>query len=200
LSLTRFCPATIFGVYDGAVHNPAQPTRLSRSIIDERVDERRNEGPPTSLGERGGDRQMIDLSQTPPIILYDGLCGLCNRLVQFVLRRDPHDRFRFASLQSDVAHAMLRRHGANADDLDTMFVVLDADRPTERVATRSDAVRIILREIGGVWAFLAGIGAIVPRAGREWLYEQIARHRYRVFGRYESCPVPSARDRAKFID
>ncbi len=85
-----------------------------------------------------------------PIILYDGVCGLCNRLNQFILRRDPDAIFRFASLQSPFAERILSRHGANPQDLDTVYVVVNLDltnhdlakeaQPDERLLPRSDAI------------------------------------------------------------
>ena len=74
------------------------------------------------------------------IVLYDGVCGLCNRLVQFLLKRDPHDRFRFASLQSDFSTELLKRRGIDALDLDTVHVVVDYGKPGEKVLSRSDAI------------------------------------------------------------
>jgi len=75
-----------------------------------------------------------------PIILYDGVCGLCNSLVQFLLKHDEGGRLRFASLQSDFAEKVLRRHGFDAKDLDTLHVVENYDQPNERVLQRSDAI------------------------------------------------------------
>src|SRR3981189_842412 len=83
-----------------------------------------------------------------PIILYDGVCGLCNRVNQFVLRRDPEGVFRFASLQSAVAGRILARHGANPEDLDTVYVVVDYELPEERLVPRADAVIFILKQLG----------------------------------------------------
>jgi len=135
-----------------------------------------------------------------PIILYDGVCGLCNRFVQFVLKRDRHDRFRFASLQSDFAREILRRHNASAGDLDTMYVVLDQAQPGERLASRSDAAGTILRELGGGWGALGVVLGVLPIRLRNWAYNLIARNRYRLFGKYDSCPIPSEKDRRKFFD
>src|SRR5580658_6016087 len=97
-----------------------------------------------------------------PIILYDGVCGLCNRLIQFLLKHDSHGRFRFAPLQSQFAAEILRRHNASADDLDTMFVVLDYASPRERLASRSDAAAVALRELGGGWAALGAVLQALP--------------------------------------
>ena len=104
----------------------------------------------------------MPVSGPNPIILYDGVCGLCNRLVQFVLKHDSQDRFRFASLQSDFAAQVLRRHGAAPDDLDTMYVVIDRGLREERITSRSDAGITVLRELGGGWAALGAALRLFP--------------------------------------
>jgi predicted DCC family thiol-disulfide oxidoreductase YuxK len=140
-----------------------------------------------------------------PIILYDGVCGLCNRLNQFVLRRDGQGTFRFAPLQSPLAARILARHGANPQDLDTVYVVLNHDltkeaQPDERLLPRSDAVIFALKRLGGIWQVLGLFVQLLPRRLRDWGYRIVARNRYRVFGRFESCVLPRAADRSKFID
>ena len=140
------------------------------------------------------------VSGSNPVILYDGVCGLCNRLVQFVLRHDAHDRFRFAALQSDFAAQVLRRRGAASEDLDAMYVVLDHALPEERLVSRSDAVVVLLRDLGGGWRILGMALRAVPRWLRNWGYNLIARNRYRIFGKIDSCPLPSEKDRRKFLD
>ena len=134
-----------------------------------------------------------------PIILYDGVCGLCNRLSQFVLARDPAGRFRFAALQGTVAGEILTRHGRDPRDLDTLYLVLAPGRPEERLLRKSDAALWILRELGGAWR-LAAVLRVVPRAIRDLGYDLVARTRYRLFGRYDACPVPDPRHRARFLD
>jgi len=135
-----------------------------------------------------------------PIILYDGVCGLCNRLIQFLLKHDSHDRFRFASLQSKFAAEILRRHNASPDDLDTMFVVLEHNLPGERIVSRSDAAVVALRDLGGAWAALGAVLQLLPLWLGNWGYNLVARNRYRIFGKYDSCPIPSEKDRRKFLD
>jgi predicted DCC family thiol-disulfide oxidoreductase YuxK len=135
-----------------------------------------------------------------PIILYDGVCGLCNRLVQFVLNHDTSDRFRFASLQSDFAARLLHQHGAVSEDLDTMYAVIDHGLQKERIASRSDAAVTVLRELGGGWAALGVALRAMPSGLRNWGYNLVARNRYRTFGKYDSCPIPSEKDRRKFLD
>jgi len=139
-------------------------------------------------------------SVSNPIILYDGVCGLCNRLLRFVLKRDSQDRFRFASLQSDFAKRVLQRHGADLDDPNTMYVVLDHALPGEHLASRSDAVVVAMQEFGGLWKVLSVVLGWLPGWLRNWAYNLLARNRYRIFGKYDSCPIPSEKDRGKFLD
>jgi len=135
-----------------------------------------------------------------PIILYDGVCGLCNRLVQFLLRHDKRKHLRFASLQSDFAGAVLRRHGLDPKDLDTFHFVENYDQQNERVFDRSDAVLKAGRALGGVWAMLASVASIFARALLDPLYRLVARNRYRVFGKFESCMLPDPSQRNRFLD
>jgi predicted DCC family thiol-disulfide oxidoreductase YuxK len=135
-----------------------------------------------------------------PILLYDGVCGLCNRLVQFILRRDPEGAFRFASLQSGLAGRILARHGDDASDLDTVYVVVNPDRADESLLARSDAVIFILKQLGGFWRFVGFLLRLKPRFFRDWGYRMVARNRYRVFGRYETCMLPAAEYRDRFLD
>jgi predicted DCC family thiol-disulfide oxidoreductase YuxK len=135
-----------------------------------------------------------------PILLYDGVCGLCNRLVQFVLRRDHDAVFRFASLQSALAAHILTRHGANPNDLDTFYVVVNYNEDGEALLSRSDAVIEVLKQLGGIWRVAAFALGIVPRFLRDWAYRVVARNRYRVFGRYDTCPLPSEATRSRFLD
>ena len=136
-----------------------------------------------------------------PIFLYDGVCGLCNRGVQFILRRDPGAVFRFASLQSAFARRVLGRHGYRADDLDTVYVVIDHDLPGETLLSRSDAVIFVLKKLpGAVVALWRGILQVLPKALRDWGYRVVARNRYCIFGRYETCPMPTPETRSRFLD
>src|SRR5579864_2694841 len=145
----------------------------------------------------------------PPILLYDGVCGLCNRFVQFTLRRDRKAIFRFASLQSAFATRILTRHGADPRDLDTVYIVVNFDlakqdsageNPDERVLARSEAVLFVLRTLGGVWGSLETFLRLVPKPLRDWGYGLVARHRYRIFGRYAACPLPNPGTQSRFLD
>ncbi len=134
-----------------------------------------------------------------PVILYDGVCGFCNRMVQFVLKRDRGDRFRFAPLQSEFARKLLEKHRRDDVALESLCLVSDFGQPDERVLTRSTASLGILRELGGFWRVLSACFLVVPRPARDWAYRVVARHRYRIFGKYDTCPWPKPQDRHKFL-
>lgn len=137
--------------------------------------------------------------ESQAIVLYDGVCGLCNRLNQFLLKRDRFDRLQFASLQSKFAGMILQRHALDPSDLDTVYVVIDKGTPDERVLARSDAILHVLRLLGGVWR-IAFLGKVLPRALRDVVYRMVATNRYRVFGKSESCMLPEPVHRRKFIE
>jgi predicted DCC family thiol-disulfide oxidoreductase YuxK len=141
-----------------------------------------------------------------PLILYDGVCGLCNRFVRFVLRHDRRGIFRFASLQSPLASRILAAHAANPEKLDTVYVVPDfnpeksANYSQTDLLSRSDAALFVLHELRGAWRTAAILLRFVPRFLRDWGYRQIAGNRYRIFGRYEVCPIPESSVRSRFLD
>ena len=134
-----------------------------------------------------------------PIVFYDGVCGLCNRLVRFVLRRDPGGRFRFASLQSGFAREVLPPRGKDPSRLDTLHLLLDPGGPGERVLSKGRAALEVLRILGGPWK-LVSLLRVLPTRLVDFGYDQIARRRYRWFGRHETCPLPDPRHRDRFID
>ena len=135
-----------------------------------------------------------------PIVLYDGVCGLCNRSVQFLLKHDKDGRFRFASLQSNFAEKVLGRHGLDPKDLDTVHVVENYDQPGERVLQRSDAILRAGRELGGFWSATSSVARIVPRPLRDLVYRFVATNRYCVFGKYDTCMLPDPNQRSRFLD
>jgi len=133
------------------------------------------------------------------LVLYDGVCGLCNRLNHFILARDAADHFRFASLQSPLAAELLRRFGRDAKDLDTVYVVANYGEPGQHLLWKGRAVIRVLRSLGGVWG-ISRLLLLVPEAWLDALYSLVARHRYRWFGRAEACFLLSAPDQSKFLD
>ena len=134
-----------------------------------------------------------------PIILYDGVCGLCNRFVQFILHRDHNAVFRFASLQSGLAATILARHRANPSALDTVYVAVNYELPGEYLLSRSNAAIFVLKQLPGIGHLAALLLQLVPRFLRDAAYNVIARNRYAIFGRSEVCPLPRDQDRARFL-
>jgi predicted DCC family thiol-disulfide oxidoreductase YuxK len=129
-----------------------------------------------------------------PILFNDGVCGLCDRLVQFVLRRDRRARFRFAALQSDVATQTLGHFGKNPDDLDTVYVLTDDGR----LLSKARAIFFALRQLGLPWSLVAVFGSL-PTVVLDWFYDRVAKNRDRRWGKRDSCRLPSADERARFL-
>jgi len=134
------------------------------------------------------------VKRIPSVILFDGLCNLCNGFVQFVIARDPAARFRFAPLQSESGRRVLRS-AALPDPFPETVVLVEAGRPF----TRSAAVLRIVRRLRAPWP-LAYAMILIPRPLRDWLYDAIARRRYRWFGKREECMVPTPELRRRFLD
>jgi predicted DCC family thiol-disulfide oxidoreductase YuxK len=138
---------------------------------------------------------MSEVSQGgSSLLLYDGVCALCNAAVTFVLERDRSNSVRFAPLHGETAAPLLAAHPELAG-VDSM-VWIDA---AGKASTRSAAALAIARHVGGFWAILAGASSIVPAVLRDALYDLVARVRYRVFGRYDVCPLPPPVHRGRFL-
>ena len=127
------------------------------------------------------------------MILFDGVCNLCNGAIQFIIRRDKKNIFRFASLQSDVARNMLTSAGLPSDKLDSIIVIKN-----NRVYRESDAAIEIAKEFSGAWKVLAGL-RIFPRFLRDPAYRLIAANRYRLFGKKDVCMIPTPELKSKFL-
>jgi len=137
------------------------------------------------------------------LVIFDGRCGLCNRAVRWFLARDRRDRLRFVPSESPKVAALLARHGLDAqaatDGPGSILVVRDAGRPTERLLNRSDAVLALLAQLPSPWPAVATLLRWVPRPLRDLAYRLVARWRYRIWGRLESCPIPTAKERSRFL-
>ncbi|MCL2661115.1 MAG: DCC1-like thiol-disulfide oxidoreductase family protein [Acidobacteriaceae bacterium] len=132
----------------------------------------------------GAERTLIT---SHPLLLYDGVCVLCNGVVRFVARWDAGQVFRFAPLESAIAKELLAR----ASDLgEGVVLITETLTPEQRIFQRSDAVCRVLVILGGRWRLTGRLLAAVPRPLRELGYSAVARLRYKLFGRYETCPVP----------
>jgi predicted DCC family thiol-disulfide oxidoreductase YuxK len=120
-----------------------------------------------------------------PIVVFDAMCVLCSANAQFILKHDRKRHFRLASMQNEVGASLYRRFGIDPADPESIIVV-----DGEKLYRDSDAVIAIYYGLGGFWR-LIGLGRLVPHFIRDPLYRWVARNRYRLFGRRESCWIPS---------
>ncbi len=137
------------------------------------------------------------MSQNPldhPIILFDGVCNLCNQWVQFVIKRDPRALFRFASLQSDTAGTLLRQHNYEYPPLQSAILLMNGNLYTE-----STAILHIVHQLREPIQ-LTGCLRVVPTFIRNPLYRFIARNRYKWFGKQTSCMLPTPETKMRFLD
>lgn len=142
----------------------------------------------------GSNRSDTAADAGSAVIVFDGVCALCNRWVRFLLRFDRQRRYRFAAMQGAQGSALLRQHGL--DPLDpASFLLLDA----HGAWTDTDAILRVLAGLGGVWR-LSGALRVLPRAWRDAAYRMLARNRYRWFGRHDACHLPAPEHIARFLD
>lgn len=136
---------------------------------------------------------MAEPDVAGPIALYDGLCGLCNRSVQFILRHDRRGRFRFAALQSDAGQQLLREYGLPTDSMDT-FVMIEGGRAFRK----SRAVLRVLRRLDAPWPIFWPL-VVIPRPISDFFYDRVAKNRYRMFGKLDACMLPPPEVRSRFL-
>lgn len=129
-----------------------------------------------------------------PVIFFDGFCNLCNGAVQFILKHDRKGVFRLAALQSDVAKAYLKQKNLGNIGKDSIVLLEDG-----KVYTRSTAALRIARRLSGAWVVLYGF-ILVPAVIRDYFYDLVAKNRYRVWGKRDSCMLPDANNRKRFLN
>jgi predicted DCC family thiol-disulfide oxidoreductase YuxK len=137
------------------------------------------------------------------LVIYDGVCGFCNLSVRWFLARDRGDRLRFVASDSPKLADLLARHGLNAaiatGNSGTILVAQALETPAETMLIRSDAVLAMLRQLPRPWPAFAALLRIIPRALRDLGYRLVAHWRYRIWGRLDACPIPTAAERARFL-
>ena len=127
------------------------------------------------------------------IILFDGVCNLCNASVNFVIERDKKDTFRFAALQSDIGKKLVLKHHINPADTDSIILIDD-----DRSFIKSTAALHISKNLSGAYPLLYAF-MIVPKFLRNWVYDYIAKNRYKWYGKMESCMIPTPSLKDKFL-
>lgn len=135
-----------------------------------------------------------DAARRDPVVVFDGVCVLCNGWVRFLMARRGGARFRFAAMQGPAGRALLARHGVDPGDPASFLFLHEG-----RARTDSDGVIAVFETLGGGWR-LASALRVVPRAWRDAAYRVLARNRYRWFGRHAACAVPHPDARDRFLD
>lgn len=137
---------------------------------------------------------MMDVTHDGPVILFDGECNLCNGAVNFIIRRDPRKRFRFAPYQSAPGRALADQAGLTEAASGTIILLEEG-----HARARSTAALRIARRLRGLWPLLY-VFIIIPRPIRDWVYDWVARNRYRWFGKRDECMIPGPEVKDRFLE
>ncbi|UQD57742.1 thiol-disulfide oxidoreductase DCC family protein [Flavobacterium sp. K5-23] len=138
---------------------------------------------------------MLNLPQNKKIILFDGVCNLCDSAVQFVIKHDKKDVFRFASLQSEIGQEIIKHIGIDTQKIDSIILY----QPGIAYYYKSEAALEIAKNLGGLFSF-ATIFKILPTALSNVIYDYVAKNRYKWYGKKDSCMIPTLELKSKFLD
>jgi predicted DCC family thiol-disulfide oxidoreductase YuxK len=147
----------------------------------------------------GSPPQTQPAAEDAHLVLYDGVCGFCSRLVQFLLTHDRRGLFTFAPLQSATGRAVIQRFGGDPGELTSFYVLANYRMVHARLFGRSAAALFVAGELGWPWK-AAAVLRVLPAATLDHVYDAIARNRYRVFGRHEQCVMPRPEFRGRFVE
>ncbi len=128
------------------------------------------------------------------VILFDGVCNLCDGVVQFIIAKDKNNKFKFTSLQSSTGQSLLAKLNLPTDSYTSIVLIVG-----DRYFLKSTAVLRVLKELGGFWKLLY-IGSIFPRPVRDFFYDLVAKTRYKLFGKREHCKIPTNDIQHKFLE
>jgi predicted DCC family thiol-disulfide oxidoreductase YuxK len=137
--------------------------------------------------------QLKDINQTDQVILFDGVCNFCNSSINFVIDHDPEKHFKFAPLQSEFGQDILRKFNKNTENFDSVILLKD-----NQLYQKSEAALEIAKHLSGFWKYLS-IFRILPTFFLNFFYDIIAKNRYRIFGKADSCRMPTAELRERFL-
>lgn len=146
------------------------------------------------MDTEGRNDPLAEVDEDTPVLLFDGVCNLCNGVVQFIIRNDPDAEFRFAALQSEAGQALLERFDLPTDDFDSFVLVENGE-----YVTKSTAAILIAKRLGFPFSLLYPF-IVLPKSLRDRVYDLVADNRYRIFGRKEQCMVPTPDRQARFLD
>ena len=138
------------------------------------------------------DKTVDYVAQEPPIIFFDGVCGMCNRFVDLILKIDTKGIFRFAPIQGETAKQLLPPLSEAPQEWSMFYL------DKQGVYEESDAFLEVYRHLGGAWWFLSLL-RLVPRGVRDFVYRTVARNRYRWFGQRDACRIPSPEEKSRFL-
>ncbi len=137
---------------------------------------------------------MLNLPENKKIILFDGVCNLCNASVQLVIKHDKKDLFRFVALQSDLGQEIIQHIGMDTQNIDSIILY----EPGIAYYHKSEAAFKIASQLGGFYGFLAGFN-FFPKRINDSIYDYIAKNRYKWYGKKEQCMIPTPELKAKFL-
>jgi predicted DCC family thiol-disulfide oxidoreductase YuxK len=129
-----------------------------------------------------------------PVILFDAVCNLCNGAVQYVIKHDKKKLFHFASLQSEAGQRLLQQHGLSPTDFNSFILIADG-----KVYSKSTAALMVAKQLSGIVQLLSGF-IIVPKVIRDAVYNLVAKHRYKMFGKQETCMLPTPELQSRFLN
>ena len=133
------------------------------------------------------------MNNTPNILLFDGVCNLCNGFVKFVIKRDKKNIIKFASLQSDAGQKILLQHHLPVSEFQSFVYIAN-----NKVLLKSTAALTLMKDIGGGWQLMYGF-IIVPKFIRDYVYSIVAKNRYKWFGKQNNCMIPTKELMSKFL-
>ena len=136
---------------------------------------------------------LENISSKHQIILFDGVCNFCNASINFIIDHDPEKRFKFAPLQSDLGQSVLKQFNKNTKDFDSVILLKD-----NQLYQKSEAALEIVKHLSGAWKYLS-IFSILPTFFLDFFYDIIAKNRYRIFGKTETCRIPTPELRERFL-
>ena len=139
--------------------------------------------------------KLMELPKDKKIILFDGVCNLCNNAVNFIIEHDKKDVFRFASLQSEIGKKLISERGIDPEIIDSIVLI----EPGVAYYQKSTAALEISKELSGGYSFLSYL-SIFPEVFRDGIYDLIANNRYKWFGKKDACMIPTPELKAKFLD
>jgi predicted DCC family thiol-disulfide oxidoreductase YuxK len=133
-------------------------------------------------------------SSNNKIVLFDGVCNLCNSSVQFIIKHDKKKQFRFASLQGKFGQEVLKKNNFSSESLNTLILIEE-----DKIFTRSTGVLRMLKHLGGGWSLLYGF-IILPAFIRDAVYNWVSKNRYKWFGKKDECMIPTKELKERFLD